>query len=65
MTFFVEIDLTMGCTAEIVARRSGVVQIENILRPSARLPTCNVAPEAPEFDTSALAQTNSSVVTKM
>ena len=49
--FFSEIDLAAGYITETVARRSGDLQIENITRPSARLPTCSVPPEAHEFDT--------------
>ena len=47
MTFFSEIDLAAGYITETVAQRSGDFQIENIMRPSARLPTCNVAPRSP------------------
>ena len=55
MTFFLEIDLTSGYITEIVTRRSGDLQIENFMRPSARLPICAMwPPEAHEFDTPAL-----------
>ena len=47
MTFFLEIDLAAGYITETVARRSGDLQIENIMQPSARWPTCNVAPRSP------------------
>ena len=47
MTFFLEIDLAAGYIKESVSRRSGDLQIENIMRSSARLPTCNVAPRSP------------------
>ena len=49
MTFFIflEIDLAAGYTTETVTRQSGDFQIEKIMRHSARLPTCNVAPRSP------------------
>ena len=49
---FFEIDLTSGYITEIVAQRSGDLQIENFMRPSARLLICATwLPEAHEFDT--------------
>ena len=45
MTFFFEIDLAAGYIIDIVARRSGDLQIEK--HHAARLPTCNVAPKSP------------------
>ena len=35
--FFLEIDLTSGYITEIVAQRSGDLQIQNFMRSSARL----------------------------
>ena len=55
MTFFFEIDFTSGYITKIVARRGGDLQIENFMRPSARLHICAMwPPEAHEFDTPAL-----------
>ena len=47
MTFYLEIDLAADYITETVAQRSGYLQIENIMRPLPRLPTCNVAPRSP------------------
>ena len=52
MTFFFEIDLAAGYIIETVARRSGDLQLKK--HHAARLPTCNVAPEAHEFVAPAL-----------
>ena len=53
--FFLEIDLTSGYITEIVAQRSGDLQIQNLMRPSARLLIYAMwPPEAHEFDTPAL-----------
>ena len=53
--FFLEIDLTSGYNTEIFARRSGDIQIENFMQPSARLLICTMwPPEAHEFDTPVL-----------
>ena len=53
--FFLEINLTSGYITEIFSRRSGDIQIENFMRPSARLLICTMSPpEAHEFDTPAL-----------
>ena len=50
--FFLEIDLTSGYITEIVGRRSGDLQMENFMPPSARLLICAMwPPEAHEFDT--------------
>ena len=50
MTFFLEIDLT-----EIVVQKSGYLQFENFMWPSARLLICAMwPPKAHEFDTRAL-----------
>ena len=50
--FFFEIDLTSGYITEIVAQRSGDLQIQNFMRPSARLLIYAMwPPEAHEFDT--------------
>ena len=47
-----EIDLTSGYITEIVAQRSGDLQIQNFMRPSARLLIYAMwPPEAHEFDT--------------
>ena len=46
MTLFWEIDLAVGYITETVAGRSGDLQIKNIMRPSARVPTFNVAPRS-------------------
>ena len=52
MTFFLEIDLTLGYITETVAQRSGDLQIENLMRSSAQLLICAMwPPEAHEFDT--------------
>ena len=52
--FLFEIDLTSGYIKEIVAQRSGDLQIENFMRPSARLLICAMwPPEAHEFGTPA------------
>ena len=49
--FLFEIDLTSGYIKEIVAQRSGDLQIENFMRPSARLLIYAMwPPEAHEFD---------------
>ena len=56
MTFFLEIDLTSGYITEIVAQRSGGLQIQNFMQPSARLLIYAMwPPEAYEFDNPALA----------
>ena len=47
--FFLEIDLAASYITETVSRRSGDLQIENIMRPSARLPICNVALKIPRL----------------
>ena len=53
--FILEIDLAAGYITETVARRSEKLsESKNIMRPSARLPTCNVVPEAHECDTPAI-----------
>ena len=50
--FCLEIDVTLGYITEIVAWRSGDLQIENFMRLSARLLICAMwPPEAHEFDT--------------
>ena len=56
MTFlFLEIDLTSGYITEIVAQRSGDLQIQNFMRPSARLLIYAMwPPEAYQFDSPAL-----------
>ena len=53
MTFIsLEIDLTLGYITEIVARRSDDLQVQNLMRPSARLLIYAMwPPEAHEFDT--------------
>ena len=52
MTFFLEIDLTSGSITEIVTQRSGDLQVENFMRPSARLLICAMLPpETHAFDT--------------
>ena len=52
MKLFMEINLTLGYITEIVAQRSGDLQIENLMPPSARLLICAMwPPEAHEFDT--------------
>ena len=56
--FFLEIDLTSGYITEIVARRSGDLQMENFMWPSAQLLICAMRPpEAHEFDTPVLGYT--------
>ena len=52
--FFLEIDLTSGYITEIVAQRSGDLQIQNFMRSSARLIYAMWPPEAHEFDTPGL-----------
>ena len=52
---FLEIDLTSGYIAEIVAQRSGDLHIQNFMRPLARLLIYSIwPPEAHKFDTSDL-----------
>ena len=52
VTFFLEIDLTSSDITDIVAQRSGDLQIKNFMRASARLLLCAMwPPEAHEFDT--------------
>ena len=47
-----KVDLTSGYITEIVAQRSGDLQIKNIMQPLAQLPICAMwPPEAHEFDT--------------
>ena len=48
MIFFFEIDLAAGYITKTVAWRSGDLQMENIMRPSAQLPACNMAPRSPQ-----------------
>ena len=51
MHLFLEIDLTLGYITKIVAQRSGDLQIENLMRPSARLLICAMwPPQAHELD---------------
>ena len=57
MTFFfyLEINLTSGYITEIVAQRSGDLQIQNFIRPPARLLIYAMwHPEAHKFDTPVL-----------
>ena len=55
MTFFLEIDLTSGYITEIVAQKSGELQTQNFMRPSARLLIYAMwPPEVHEFDTPGL-----------
>ena len=64
MTFFFwEINLTSGYITEIVGQRSGDLQIQNFMRPSARLLIYAMwPPEAHEFDTPDLKHYNSSTI---
>ena len=55
MTFIFEIDLTSGYITEIVAQRSGDLQIQNFTWPSAQLLMyAKWPPDAHEFDTPAV-----------
>ena len=49
--FFLEIDLISSYITQIVAQRSGDLQIQTFMRPSVRLLICAMCPpEAHEFD---------------
>ena len=45
--FFLNIHLAASYITQTVIQKSGDLQIENTIRPSARLPTCNVASRSP------------------
>ena len=47
MTFFLEIDLAAGYVKRPLLGEVVIYKSKNIMRPSARLPTCNVAPISP------------------
>ena len=57
--FFLEIDLTSAYNTEIAAQRSGDLQIQHFMRPSARLLIYAMwPPETHEFDTPAIEASN-------
>ena len=60
---FLEIDVTSGYITEIFAQRSGDIQIENFMPPSARLLICTLwSPETNKFDTPSLVQARVPIV---